>query len=205
MAGTADNWVVTDVARGPGKLYAGLAIPGAGGRLILASDGTPDATQNPSAVHLGMTEEGVSWSIKPTIQDFRADEFQDTIISTVTGNEVAMTGSLLQIMNMAIVDILLQNATRSDLAGTQGVTIGTVDVLQYTSVACIFSIEESSSPTVYGVMHIYRSFNDQGLAAQITSKKLGSTPFAFRGMAVTTRAKADTTGRFYRQLAGAAS
>jgi hypothetical protein len=205
MAGTADNWVVTDVARGPGKLYAGLAIPGAGGRLILSSDGTPDATQNPSAVHLGMTEEGVSWSIKPTITNFPADEFQDPIISTVTGNEIAMTGSLLQIMNMAIVDILLQNATRSDLAGTQGVTIGTVDVLQYTSVACIFPIEESSGPTIYGVMHLYRAFNDQGLAAQITSKKLGATPFAFRGNAVTTRAKTDTTGRFYRQLAGAAS
>lgn len=205
MAGTTDNWVVTDVARGPGKLYAGLAIPGTSGRLILASDGTPDATQNPAAVHLGMTEEGVSWSIKPTITNFNADEFQDPIISTVTGNEIAMTGSLLQVMNMAIVDILLQNATRSDLLGTQGVTIGTVDVLQYTSVACIFPIEESSGPTIYGVMHLYRSFNDQGLAAQITSKKLGSTPFAFRGIAVTTRAKADTTGRFYRQLAGAAS
>lgn len=205
MAGTADNWLVTDVARGPGKLYAGLAIPGAGGRLILYSDGTPDATQNPSAVHLGMTEEGTSWSVKPTITDYHADEFQDPIISTVTGNEIAMTGSLLQIMNIPIADILLQNATRSDLAGTQGITIGTVDVLQYTSVACIWPIEESSGPTVYGVFHLYRCFNDQGLAAQITSKKLGATPFAFRGIAITTRAKTDTTGRFYRQLGGAAS
>jgi hypothetical protein len=205
MAGTADNWVTTNVAIGPGKMYAELAIPGAGGRLILSSDGTPDSTQNPSAVHIGMTEEGTAWSVKPTVQTFNADEFQDPIITRITGNEIALTGSLLQVMDMAIADILLQNATRSDLSGTQGVSIGTVQITQYTSVAVVFPIEGSSGPTVYGVFHLYKAFNDQGLAAQITSKKLSSTPFAFRGLAITTRAAGDTTGRFFKQLAGAAS
>lgn len=202
---TADNWVVTNVAIGPGKLYAGLVIPGTNGRLILSSDGTPDATQNPDAVHLGMTEEGTAWSVKPTIQLFNADEFQDPIITRITGNEIAITGSLYQIMDMAIADIILQTATRSDLAGTQGVSLGTVSVPQYTSVAVIFPIEGSSGPIVYGVFHLYKAFNDQGLAAQITSKKLSSTPFAFRGIAIPTRAATDTTGRFFKQLAGAAS
>lgn len=205
MAGTADNFVTTDVAIGPCKLYAELAIPGAGGRLILASDGTPDATQNPNAVHLGMTESGVSWSTKPTLSNFSADEFQDPIITRVTGNEIVLSGNLLQIMNMSIADILTQNATRSDLAGTQGVSLGTNPTPQYTSVAAIWAIEGSSGPTIYGVFHLYKAFNDQGLAAQITSKKLGTTPFAFRGVAITTRAAADTTGRFFKQLAGAAS
>ena len=202
---TADNWVTTNVAIGPGKLYAELAIPGAGGRLILSSDGTPDATQNPSAVHLGMTEEGSAWSIKPTVQTFMADEFQDPILTRITGNEIALTGSLYQVMDMAIADLLLQNATRSDLSGTQGVSIGTVSVPQYTSVAVIFPIEGSSGPVVYGAFHLYKAFNDQGLAAQITSKKLSSTPFAFRGIAIPTRAAGDTTGRFFKQIAGAAS
>lgn len=205
MAGTADNWVTTAVAIGPGKIYSELAIPGAGGRLILAADGTPDATQNPSAVHLGMTEGGTAWSVKPAVQTFNADEFQDPIITRITGNEIAITGSLLQIMDMAVADILLQNGTRSDLSGTQGVSIGTVAVPVYSSVAVVFPIEGSTGPVVYGVFHLYKAFNDQGLAAQITSKKLGATPFAFRGIAITTRAAADTTGRFFKQLAGAAS
>lgn len=204
MAGTADNFVTTDVAIGPCKLYAELAIPGAGGRLILASDGTPDATQNPSAVHLGMTEAGCAWSVKPTLTPFFADEFQDAIITRVTGNEIVLSGNLLQVMNMSIADILTQNATRSDLAGTQGVSLGTNPTPQYTSVAAIWAIE-GSSPTVYGVFHLYKAFNDQGLAAQLTAKKLGTTPFAFRGVAITTRAIGDTTGRFFKQLAGAAS
>lgn len=204
MPGTADNYSVTDLVIGPGKLYAGLEIPGAGGRLILASDGTPDATQNPSAVHLGMTEDGAVWTAKPTMTQFFADEFQDAVITRVTGNEIVLSGNLLQIANMSIADILMQNATRSDLAGTQGITFGTVSVPQYTSVACIWPIE-GSSPAVYQAFQLYKAFNDQGLAAQITAKKLGVSPFAFRGVAVTTRAITDTTGRFYRQLAGAAS
>ena len=116
-----------------------------------------------------------------------------------------LSGNLLQVMNMSIADILTQNATRSDLAGTQGVTLGTNSTPQYTSVACIWPIEGSSGPVIYGVFHLYKAFNDQGLAAQITSKKLGTTPFAFRGVAITTRAAADTTGRFFRQVAGATS
>ena len=204
MAGTADNWVVTNVAIGPGKFYANLAVPGAGGRLILAADGTPDATQNPLAVHLGMTEKGTAWSIKPTLSNFFADEFVDPIISRVTGNEIAITGSLYQIMDMALANILLPSATRSDLAGTTGVSLGTVPELTYTSVAVIFPIE-GITPVIYGVMHLYKAFNDQGLAAQITSKALSATPFAFRGVAIPTRAATDTTGRFFKQNAGAAS
>lgn len=205
MAGTPDNFVTTDVAIGPCKMYAGLAIPGANGRLILAADGTPDATQNPSAVHLGMTEAGVTWTAKPTITNFNADEFVDPIISRITGQEILMSGSLLQIMNMAVAAKLMPSAVRSDLSGTQGLSFGTVSELTYDSVACIFPIEGSSGPVIYGVMHLYKAFNDAGLAAQITSKKLSATPFAFRGVAITTRAANDTTGRFFRQNAGAAS
>lgn len=201
---TADNWVTTDVIIGPGKLYAGLAIPGTGGRLILSSDGTPDATQNPLAVHLGMTEGGTAWSVKPTFQKFYADEFLDPIITRATQQEVMITGSLYQILNMAIAALLLPTGTRSDLSGTTGMTFGGDGAFDYTSVAVIGPVE-GSSPVVYQVFHIYKGFNNAGIASQITSKKIGSTPFAFEASAITTRVVGDQTGRIYRQNAGAAS
>jgi len=51
MGNTADNFLSTAVAVGPGKLYVdviGSAL-GVGGRLLLGTDGSPDSTQNPSA------------------------------------------------------------------------------------------------------------------------------------------------------------
>lgn len=201
---TADNWVTTDIIIGPGKIYVGLAIPGAGGRLILSSDGTPDATQNPLAVHLGMTEGGTAWSIKPTFQKFYADEFLDPIITRATQQESMITGSMYQILNMALAVFLFPTGTRSDLAGTTGMTFGGDGAFDYTSVAIISPIE-GSSPVIYNVFHLYKCFNNAGIASQITSKKIGSTPFAFEGSAITTRAVGDQVGRFYKQNAGAAS
>lgn len=205
MAGTSDNYVVTDVILGPGRIYAGLAIPGAGGRLVLASDGTPDATQNPNAVHLGMTEEGSAWSVKPTFQDFLADEFLDPIISRATAEEAVVTGSIYQIANMALAAILLPTATRSDLAGTTGLSFGGSGEITLTGVAVISEVEGASGPQTYHVFHLYQARNDQGIAAQITSKKLSSTPFAFKGFAIPTRAQGDRVGRYFRQNAGAGS
>lgn len=205
MAGTADNFVTTDVAIGPGKMYVKLAIPAANGRLILSSDGTPDATQNPLAEHIGMTEGGTEWSVKSTFQPFSADEFPEPIITRVTAEELMVSGSMLQILDMSLAEVFIPTATRNDAVGTQGVTFGGGSDITYTSVAVIWPIEASSGPVVYGVFHLYRAYNDAGLAAQITSKKLSASPFAFRGLGIPTRPENDRAGRFFRQLAGAAS
>lgn len=205
MAGTADNYQTITLAIGPGKLYAGLAIPGAGGRLILHSDGSPDSTQNPSAFHCGYTEGGTEFKLGFTLTSYFADESNFPLVSRVTAEEVSISGSVLGVMDFDLEILLNPLATRSNLAGTQGMTFGGLTTFAYTSVAVIFPIEGSSAPVVYGVFHLYKALNDQGAAAKITSKALGASPFSFKGHAVTTRAAGDTVGRAYRQTAGAAS
>jgi hypothetical protein len=205
MAGTADNFSSTTVAIGPGKLYAGLAIPGAGGRLILASDGTPDATQNPNAIHLGYTEGGTEWKQSHTLTSFNADESNFPIVSRITAEEASISGSLLQIMDFDIDVILNPLNVRSNLVGTQGATLGGMTTFSYNSVAVVFPIEGSSGPVVYGVFHLYKAVNDAGGAAKVTSKALGASPFSFKGHAISTRAAGDQVGRKFRQNAGAAS
>lgn len=202
---TADNFSSTTVAIGPGKLYAGLAIPGAGGRLILSSDGTPDATQNPSALHLGYTQDGVEFKKGHTLTGFTPDETNYPIISRVTGEEASISGSLWQIMDFDIAVILDPLATRSNLAGTQGMTFGGLTTFSYQSVAVIFPIEGSSAPVIYGVFHLYKAVNDQGLAAKVTKTAPGASPFGFKGHTIPTRAAGDQVGRAYRQTTGATS
>ena len=208
MAGTPDNFVTQDVGIGPGKFYVDLgtgngAWDGAADvRLILDADGTPDSTQNPNALHVGWTDAGWQWSIKPAFTNFNADESPDPIITRVTAQESIIQGALLQIMGMDIVEALNPTATRSDVMGSQGVTFGNADI-QYTSCALIWPMEED--PTRFGVVHLYKAFNDQGLAGNITSKDLSKSPVAFRGLAISTRAKEDRVGRYFVQNAGALS
>lgn len=208
MAGTPDNFNTLDVGIGPGKFYVDLggangAWDGAAGvRLILDADGTPDLTQNPNARHVGWTDAGWTFSVKPTFTNFFADESPDPIISRVTAQEAIISGSLLQVMDMDLAEVLNPTMTRSDVMGSEGVTIGNASP-QYTSVALIWPFEDD--PTRFGVVHLYKAFNDAGLAGNITSKDVSKSPVAFRGLAVATRAQTDRVGRYFTQNAGAQS
>lgn len=208
MAGTPDNFNTVDVGIGPGKFYVDLGggtgewDGGAGIRLILDADGTPDASQNPNAKHVGWTDAGWAFSVKPTFTNFGADESPDPIISRVTAQEAVISGALLQVMDMDLAEILNPTLTRSDVMGSKGVTIGNATP-QYTSVALIWPFEDD--PTRFGVVHLYKAFNDAGLAGNITSKDVSKSPVAFRGLAIATRAQADRVGRYFTQNAGAGS
>lgn len=208
MGGTADNFATEDVGIGPGKFYIDLGTGNgpwdgaAGVRLILDPDGTPDSTQNPNARHVGWTDAGWQFSVKPTFTNFSADESPDPIITRVTAQEAVISGSLLQVMGMDLVEVLNPTATRSDVMGSKGVTFG-IATPQYTSVALIWPMEDD--PTRFGVVHLYKAFNDQGLAGNITSKEISKSPVAFRGLAISSRAKTDRVGRYFVQNAGAQS
>jgi len=204
----ADNWLTTRVALGPGKLYANLGgttnspWDGASGvRLLLASDGQPNATQNPNYLHLGMTEGGEEWSVKDTATHFKADEFPTPIISRITDQEIVITGSLLQISDMAVQAMMNTTATRSDVGGSEGLTWGSLTpTITYRSFAVIWPVEGDT--TKFTVFHVYKAFNDTGMAAQISSTKLGASPFAIRGYPITTRTAGDMSARFFRQVSG---
>ena len=207
MAGTSDNWLVNRIALGPGKVYGNLGGTtnaewdlGASVRLLLHTDGSPNSTQNPNAVHLGMTEGGEEWSVKPTKTDFFADEFTNPITSRITQEEAVISGALLQVADMAVMAMLNPTAVRSDIGGSEGMTFGGLWSIVFRSFAVIWPVEGST--TLFCVFHLYKAFNDQGIAAQVTTKKLGSSPFALRGYAITTRTTGDQVGRFFRQVAG---
>lgn len=196
MAGTPDNFDNTTVVIGPGKLYADLAIPGAGGRLILYSDGTPDATQNPDATHIGYTREGATFSIVPQITNFFADESSFPIVSRVQQEVAQISGEALQVADFDLQEILNPTATRSAISGVDGIHFGG-GTLNYTSVAVVFPLEED--PTLYGVVQLYKAYNNAGLAARVTRTALAGVPFAFQGIAIGTRAVGDQVGVFWKQ------
>lgn len=198
MPGTPTNWSVTTVAKGPGQIWTKLGIPTAGGKLTLNADGTPDATQNPTALHVGYTEAGSSFQTALTFTDFFVDEEQDPIIKQPDTAQSAITGNWAQILDFNILEVMLPGSTRADGAGYSRLTFGGSSTFSYYSTALIFPLTEA--PTLFGVFHLYKALNDPGLAGQIGSKKLSFAPFAFRGLAIPTRAAGDRTGAYWKQL-----
>lgn len=199
MAGTADAWGTTNIALNFGKLYRGCAVPGAGARPTLdATTGTPDATANPSAVHMGATKDGVEFKINSTLSEYPVDEFTSPIITSVDQVEMGITGNLVAVTNMQHLAALLPGVgTRSTAAGYDYVTIGT-KAIAYDCILDTYQLIEDT--TKYGWFMLYNAFNSNGVGWMQKRKELGATAFAYKGLAVTSRAAADTVGQVGKQI-----
>lgn len=200
MGVTADNFSAVKTQSGlPGKLYAGVAIPAANAHIKLASDGTPDSVENPSCVHIGITEKGVKFTGKATTQKFYGDEFVFPLNEVVTVVDASFAGSFLQIEDFDVLAAMTKGiGTRNDGAGFQKLDIGTPATLTYQSVALIFPLLED--PTRFGIYHLYKAFQSAGFDFDISKKAQAASPFVFEGLGLTTRAATDVIGYCAKQL-----
>lgn len=199
MAGTATRYDSTLIQAGsPGQLWAGLAIPGAAARITLDTDGTPDATANPSAVHLGMTREGSTMAITPTFENFFADEFPAPIKSRMTAVEMSISCEMLQTVDFITLQKIMQGwGTYATGSGFQEIRVGQTASISYESVALIFPLEADA--TKFGVFNLYQAFVEGGLSAyQVSRKIMSGAQIVFKGTAITTRAATDTIGAYWK-------
>ena len=193
------NFDTTEIRAGSaGQLWAGLTVPPPGTLLLLHSDGTPDATTNPFAKHLGMTKEGSVATFEVATTDFFADEFPSPIKTTVDQVNARIEGALLQVFDFDILEILTPGFGTK--ASAKAITFGTRPLL-YTSVALIFPQE--SDPTKFAVVQLYDAINVGGLAIAVGRKTMTEIPINFKARTIAQRVPAtDAMGSFYIQPAG---
>ncbi len=198
MAGTAVSWKGTALAAKDGQLWGQLAIPGAGARITLHTDGTPESVANPTAFHFGVTKAGAKLSIKVGYQKFYADEFRGPLITNVDKVDMMIAASLLAVTDLDVVkNILAGVGTYSTSSGYKQVTIGSL-AIAYQCVACIFPLIEDT--TKWGVFNVYSSINESGVEWDQGRVVMGEMPVSFAGYEVTTRAAADTLGNYWKQF-----
>lgn len=198
MAGTSDAWktnlIVANAMRG---LYRGCAVPGAGLRPTLHTDGSPDSTANPSALHMGATKEGAKVLVKPTFQGFGVDEFRSPIVRNLDAVEMGIGGELVGVTDMQLAAYLLPGVgSRSAASGYDYVTIGS-KAIAYDCILGTWVLQEDASK--YGWVQLYNAINDPGVEFAISRKTLGFTPVSFVATEVTSRAAADTLGQYGKQ------
>jgi hypothetical protein len=199
MAGTAVNWRTTAISQNIGQFWASLAIPGAGSRITLAADGTPDATANTTAFHYGATKAGAKLMIKATFAKYSVDEFRAPIITNLDTVEMGISAELVAVTDMDVITKLLPGV------GTYATTVSTFKevrvgqkAIAYESVAVIFPT--IADATKFTIFNLYSAINDVGVEFAVGRKELGFTPVSFVGYEITTRAAADTLGSYWVQI-----
>lgn len=199
MAGTALNFDATKITSNYGWYWVGLATPGAGSRISLFTDGTPDATANPSAKHLGHTTDGWEMTAKKTTEDQTLDEVVVPVDTVITALDVALAANLAQTQDVTgVLQHLVSGfGTYGTAAGYEQITLG-ITTIAYLGVALIFPTKADA--TKYMIYNLYKAVNDSGLANQIKRKGLGNNPVAFKGYGITSRAAVDQVGNFWKQI-----
>jgi hypothetical protein len=200
MAGSATNYSATQITNQFGAFWIGLAIPGAGARITLHTDGTPESVANPSAKHLGHTTEGWEMTAAATTEDQVVDETPTPVDTVLSELAVALAANLAQTQDISgVLQHLVSGfGTYATAAGYEQIQIGTTPLV-YTASALIFPTK--ADITKFMVYNLYRSKNDSGLANQIRRRGLGNNPVAFKGYAITARAATDQVGNVWKQIA----
>lgn len=175
-----------------------MAVPGAGARVTLHTDGTPESVANPSAKHLGMTLEGARLIYTPSVNNFESDEQTAPIITQLSGEEAKIEGAALQVLDMALMTYLITGGTFGSAAGYEQNTFGgkqTVATFTVLYVAPVFA-----DPTKFFVVNLYKASNSAGVSVDLSRKKMASTPFSFTGLSISTRAAGDQLGNIWKSL-----
>lgn len=200
MAETATNYdptvILVDTVA---QIWTGLAVPSAGNRLTLHTDGTPESVANPNAVHLGHTREGAKITIVSSLAKHFADENAAPIKSTVEATEMMIEAELLQVLDADVLTkITAPFGSYSTASGYKQWTVGR-KALTYDSIALIFPTP--ADVTKFAVAHIYNGINEAGLSYSISRKGMAGTPVKFVAHALTSRAEADSVGNYWFQIA----
>lgn len=199
MAGSTLHFDSSLITLAYGWFWFDMAIPGAAARATLFTDGTPDATANPSAKHLGHTDEGWEMKAQASREDQTVDEQVAPIDTAISSLDVGLAANLVQTQDISgTLRYLVQGfGSYSTAAGYEQITGGIIPIV-YSSVALIFP--QRADPTKFMIYQLYKSLNDSGLTNQIRRKVKGNNPVAFKGYVITSRAATDTVFNFWKQI-----
>lgn len=151
----------------------------------IASDGSPDAIQNPGMIYLGVLEGSATFAEDNQTQDFTNDE--GIYKTVVTEERATLTGTFLEVRDLDKLALMMKRATLypktkgvSEL-GVGGKTCGGCDL----RVALI--VEAGSCGGGWDVIYMPRAENVGNLSLEIGKKASGKYPLNFRILPDTAR------------------
>jgi hypothetical protein len=189
---------ITKTQKNPGRIYFGLAVPAASQYLTLVT-GVPDATENPLAKLVGLTEGGSTINISRTLSEEYFDEFKHPLERNIDQVNASIKADASQVIDEDLVALVTSGATNAlTPAGKKAFTIGE-NTLNYSSVAVVAPLK--SDPTKYAVFHLYRAYQVAPFEMQVSRQTRAKVPLEFQGVGITSRAVTDQIGAYWWQTA----
>ena len=198
MAGTAKNYDSAVTAHGPTDIWVDIAVPGASAQMTLYTDGTPDATANPSARHVGMLKTGAEVSISAQIQEKTSDNLTTPYAVNLLTSEALIKGDWLQILDTQLINKLSLGGTRTTPSGKEVITFGSLSTVTYTVGAAIWALVADA--TKFAVFQIYKCYNKSGWKAVLNRKEDAAGDLELTGVAITSRATEDQVCALWKQV-----
>lgn len=196
MAALSKNYNSNQIILGPCDVWLNVALPATGSRLVLTS-GTPDDVTSTAAIHLGMTEAGVTFEYTPEVQDFSSDELTAPHLSRIVTESARITGNFLQVFNWAILEKMTVGGKYNTNSAYEELTFGGVSEITTFPVAVIG--KDISGSNEYWVIQLYKTFNRAGFSFTVTRRNQSQAPFEFVGQAISSRPANDQIGNFWHQ------
>jgi hypothetical protein len=198
MAALPKNYNSNQIILGPCDVWLNVGLPATTARLVL-TNGTPDdgAGNSPNAIHLGMTEAGVTFEYTPEVQDFSSDELTAPHLSRIVTESARITGNFLQVFNWAILEKMTVGGKYNTNSAYEELTFGGVSEITTFPVAVIG--KDISGSNEYWVIQLYKTFNRAGFSFTVTRRNQSQAPFEFVGQAISSRPANDQIGNFWHQ------
>lgn len=197
MAGTSDNYRQTDILLGAGRIYGAVGVPADTARLAIdATTLTPDSASG--AVHLGGTKSGSKLVVSETWDEYFLDEFPDPVITNLKQVSVTLAGEFTGSLDMTLLERLSSGAgTYSTSSGYKQLTIGH-RAIAYQGVCVVAPRADDATKVI--VAHLYKAVNTAGITMDFARTVMSSTPFNFKGYAITTRTGTDTIANIWHTI-----
>lgn len=186
---------ISKTQKNPGKIWYGLAVPAAGAYLTIGADGTPDATQNPNAKLIGLTDNGSEISLSKSFTEEFYDEFKYPLERNMEQVGANIKCSAAQVLDADLLTLTTVGmGTPLTAAGKLAWTLGESD-LTFTSIAVISPTKADS--TKFVVFHLYKAYNKAPFSMPISRQTRAKLDLEFEAVAIPTRAKTDTVGALW--------
>lgn len=196
--GTATVDTFTNIWQGPAKIFANVALPGAGGRITLFTDGTPEGTANPSAVYIGTTKGGAVFSADRTYKDQYVDEYAAPFRRTLERESCSLEGEFSELLDFTKLALLLPGATKTTGAQYEQITSGGLST--FTSIPICIIGPTVADPTKFVVIQIYSALSAGGLKINVNRGDANFSPFKFEGQLVSGRAAGDALWTVWKSV-----
>lgn len=202
MAGTAKDIVASEIHQGPGNLWKIATAPlDAAPRLVLASDGTPDATTHGACTHYGLINSAITASVKPKFSMLDLDQYEASFDAFVTDEEATIEAELAQ-TNPSLMASALGVGTYSSGSGYTQIVFGGNLVVPEVCVAAISP--KRTSPLKHIVAVLYKAAATGGFQVVFGRSKMSTFKMKFIGLADFARTAGRQMGIVFETLADAA-